>query len=121
MIYKVKNMTALTNSSNFQILKKIMTLYKGKGKGRPRTGHEFPRGGVDVYLYSSFNLRARCGAGSVVSATPRPNYIPPQGGKTRYPLYRSLGGPPGAGVDECGKNLATATPHSDSITGPTSP
>jgi hypothetical protein len=36
---------------------------KGKGKGHPRTDHEGP----EVYLYSFFNLGARCGGWS----TPR--------------------------------------------------
>ena len=42
--------------------------------------------GVEVQLYSFFNLAARWGW--VVNATPRPLY-------PRYPLYRRLGGPQG--------------------------
>jgi len=44
-----------------------------------------------------------------------PASLPP--GKTRCPLYRRLDGPPGAGLDGCGKSL----PHLDSIPGPPSP
>jgi len=43
------------------------------------------RGGIDVQLYSIFNLGARCGW--VVNATPRPLY---HQGKTRSPFYRRL-------------------------------
>jgi hypothetical protein len=32
-----------------------------KGKVRPTTGHEVPQGGVEIYLYSFFNLGARWG------------------------------------------------------------
>jgi hypothetical protein len=46
--------------------------------------------GVEVPLYSFFNLGDR--GEWVVNATPRPLY--PQG-KTRYALYRRLGGPQG--------------------------
>jgi hypothetical protein len=54
-------------------------------KVHPRTGHRDPEG-EQRYNYSFFNLNARCGW--VINATPRPLY--PH--KTRYPLYRSLGG-----------------------------
>jgi hypothetical protein len=43
-----------------------------------------------VQFCSFFNLSARWGL--VVNATPRPLYPPV---KTRYPLYRRLGGPQG--------------------------
>jgi hypothetical protein len=46
--------------------------------------------GTDVKLYSFLNLGARWGW--VFNATSRPLYPP---GKTRYPLYRRLGGPQG--------------------------
>ena len=46
-----------------------------------------PRGGVEVQLYSYFNLEARCGW--VISATPRPLYPSWENG---YPFYRNLGG-----------------------------
>jgi hypothetical protein len=39
-----------------------------------RIGHENPRGGEDVQLYSFFNLGARWG-GWVVKTTPRPLYL----------------------------------------------
>ena len=41
--------------------------------------------GVELQLYSFFNLGARCGW--VINAKPPPLYPPP--GKTRYPLYRT--------------------------------
>ena len=60
-------------------------------KGRKGNGHLWrPRRGVEVQLYSFFELRARWGW--VVNATPRPLY---PGKDTRYPLYRRLGGPQG--------------------------
>jgi len=40
----------------------------GKDKFHPRTVHEDPEGGVEVYLFSFFNLGARWGGCS----TPRP-------------------------------------------------
>jgi hypothetical protein len=52
---------------------------------RPRR----PRDGVQAQLYSFFNLGTIRGGWS----TPRPGRFPP--GKTRYPLYRKLGGPRG--------------------------
>ena len=48
-----------------------VVISKGKGKVRPGTGHE-DIWGVDVYLYSFFNLGATWGW--VVNATPRPLY-----------------------------------------------
>jgi hypothetical protein len=53
---------------------------------RPRS----PRGGVEVSLYSFFNLGTRWGGWS----TPRPGRFNP-GKEIRYPLYRRLGGPQG--------------------------
>ena len=53
-------------------------------------GKVHPRGGLEVQLYSFFNLGARWGW--VGNATPRPLY---PGKETRYPLNRSLGGPQG--------------------------
>ena len=64
----------------------IMT--QGKGKVHPRTGHEAQRGSR-CKLYSIFNLGARWGGW----LTPCSGYFTP--GKTRYPLYRRLGGPQG--------------------------
>jgi len=45
-----------------------------------------PRGGVELHLYSFFNLGARWGG------WPRPGRFTP-GKETRYPLHRRLGGP----------------------------
>ena len=53
----------------------------------PITGREVPEWGADVYLYTSFNFGARWWW--MVNSTPRP--LHPRG-KTRYPLYRRLGG-----------------------------
>jgi hypothetical protein len=53
-----------------------------------------------MWLYSLFNLGTILGW--VVNATLRPLYNP---GKTRYPLYRRLGGPPGP-VWTSAENLA---------------
>jgi len=36
---------------------------KSEGKGHPKTGHEVTEGGIQVYLYSFFNLCARWGLG----------------------------------------------------------
>ena len=59
---------------------------KFKDEIHPRTRHGIPEGGVQVYLYSFFNL----GAGWwVANATPRP--LNP-GKVTRYPFYKRLGG-----------------------------
>ena len=49
-----------------------------------------PRGGVELQLYSFFNLGARWGGWS----TPRPGRFTP-GKETRYPLHMRLGGPHG--------------------------
>ena len=59
-------------------------------KFHPRTGHEGPGLGVEAYLYSFFNPDARLGVGGQRHSPPD---IP--SGKTRYPLYRRLGGPHG--------------------------
>jgi hypothetical protein len=48
-----------------------------------------PRGKANIYLYSSFNLDARWGW--VGGQQHAPAALPPA--KTRYPLYRRLGGP----------------------------
>ena len=69
------------------------------------------RGGVEVYLYSSFNLGARWGW--VVNVTPRPLYP-----GERYGTHCTGGWVgPRAGLDGCGKSC----PHWDSIPGPFSP
>jgi len=64
--------------------------------------------GVEIELYSFFNIGPRCGGWS----TPRPGpFIP--GKETRFPLRVG----PRAGLDGCG----TSRPHRDSIPGPSSP
>jgi hypothetical protein len=57
------------------------------GKVYPRKGHEGPNGGVEVRSTLSLTL-AIDGVGGQLHA---PAALPP--GKTRYPLYRRLGGP----------------------------
>ena len=53
------------------------------------TGRTVPRGSRDiVLLFHNHGTRRRWG----ISVTPRPLFTP---GKTRYPLYRRLGGPQG--------------------------
>jgi hypothetical protein len=52
------------------------------GKVSPCSRPHGPRGGVDLDTRQ----------GWVISVTPRPPLLP---GKTRYPLYRRLGGPQG--------------------------
>jgi len=47
-------------------------MVKVEGKVHPRTGHECPGGGLEVYLYSFFNLSTRWRW--VVNATPWPLY-----------------------------------------------
>ena len=49
-----------------------MLSIKGKSKVHPRPGHERSRRGVEVLLYSTFNLGAMWG--QVVKATPTPLY-----------------------------------------------
>jgi hypothetical protein len=60
-----------------------------KGKGLPITGKQELRGGVEVqfYLFSTSAL------GGCKWSAPRHGRVTP--GKTRYPLYRRLGGPQG--------------------------
>ena len=64
-------------------------LFKGKGKMHSRTGHEGPEG---KQKYSStLSLTSALDGG--VCLTPCPGRFTP--GKTRYPLYKTLGGPKG--------------------------
>jgi hypothetical protein len=87
-------------------------IHKGTGKTKihPRRGHEGP----DVeYRYKSTLSLTSALVGSGWS-TPRPLNHP---WKTRYPLYRRLGGPRGT-VWTGAENLAS---HRDSISGPSSP
>jgi hypothetical protein len=71
-----------------------------KGKGYPRTAHEVTDGGggVEVYLYSFFNLDARWGW--FVNATPRQLY------PRERPGTGCIGGwvGPRAGLDRWGKS-----------------
>ena len=79
----------ITNRSHVCQCASIAVKLMHKDKFYPRTSHEVPEGGVDVYLYSFFDL-GPIGVGSQRHA---PVALPP--GKTRYPLYRMLGGPQG--------------------------
>ena len=85
---------------------------KGKGKGKvfPLQARMWPRGWVQVYLYSSMTAALEGGKWSAA----RPGRtLPPQ--KTRYPLYRRLGGP------RASLNGWKISPHQDSIPGLSSP
>jgi rRNA maturation protein Nop10 len=62
---------------------------KGTGKVLPRTGHEGPKG-EQMYSYTLPSTSALDGDGW---STPRPGRFTP--GKTRYRLYRRLGGTQG--------------------------
>jgi hypothetical protein len=65
-------------------------LGKDKSKGHPITGHEGPKG--EQRYRSTLSLTSALDEGCW--STPRPGRsLPP--GKTRYPLYRKLGGPQG--------------------------
>ena len=74
---------------NIYYLNCIIKELKGKRKVRRRTGHEGPKGGQR--FSSTLSLTSALdgvGGQSHAQAT-----LPP--GKTRYPLYRRLGGPHG--------------------------
>ena len=60
---------------------------KGKGTVHPRTGHNDPEG-EQMYSSTLPLISALDGVGGQLQA---PAALPP--GKTRYPLYRGLGGP----------------------------
>jgi len=77
--------------------------FKVKGKFQPRTEHEGPEGGVNVWFYSFFNLGVRWGGRS----RPRPGRFTP----AKDPV-------PGAGQDGYEKS---PPPHRDPIPGPSSP
>ena len=62
---------------------------KVQGKGKPRTGHEGPKG---EWRYSS-TLSLPSALDGVGGQRHAPAALPP--GKTRHPLYRRLGGPQG--------------------------
>jgi len=59
-----------------------------KNESSPYNRLRRPRSGVEVQLYSSFNLGARGGVGDKCYS---PAALPP--GKTRYPFYRRLSVP----------------------------
>ena len=63
---------------------------KGKGKGHPITGHE---GSEGEQMYSGTLPSTSALDGGVDGPGHAPAALPP--GKTRYPLYRRLGGPQG--------------------------
>jgi hypothetical protein len=68
---------------------------KGKGKVRPRTGHESPE--VKQRYSSPVSLTSALDGGGL--STPRPGRFTL--GKTRYLLYRWLGGPQGQSGKLC--------------------
>ena len=71
-------------------LRKASYLVKGKGKARPRTGHE---GTEWEHRYTStFSLTSVLDDGMWL--TSRPDHFTPRK-ETWYPLYRRLGGPQG--------------------------
>ena len=81
------------------------------GRFHPFTGHEVPQG-MQGYSYTLFQTSVLEGGEGSASRPGRT--LPP--GKTRYPLYRRLGGPQGKyGL------VRKISPHRDSITGPSSP
>ena len=65
-------------------------ILKGKGKGHPRTGHEGPE--WEEMYSSTLRSTSALDGWRVVNDKPRQLFPP---GKTRYPLYRKLGGPQG--------------------------
>ena len=80
---------------------------EGKGKGHPRTGHEGPDG---RYTYSS-TLSLTSAPDGVGGQSHAPAALSP--GKTRYPLYRRLGGAQGWS----GQARKISPPHRFSIPG----
>jgi len=101
----VKEDTAFCDSISYTFVLELKS--KFHPKNRPRR----PRGGVEIWLYSFFNLGARWRW--VVNAMPRPLY-PRERPGTHY-----IGGWVGlrAGLDRC----RISCPHRDSIPGPSSP
>ena len=81
------------------------------GRFHPFTGHEGPQG---EQMYSSTLFQTSALEGGEGSASrPGSTLLP---GKTRYPLYRRLGGPQGRSGQ-----MRKISPHRDSIPGPSSP
>jgi hypothetical protein len=81
-----------------------------KVKVHPKTGHEGPEGD---YRYS-FTLSLTTALDGGGWLTPSPGRSTQ--GKTRYPLYRELGGP-----QRRSERMWKISPHRDSISGPSSP
>ena len=93
---KPKNM-AQKSSCWFCWKSKHLPSFRCKGKGHPRTGHEGPEGGVEVWLYSFFNLGARLGW--LINITPTSALLLGKGFCAHW-----TGGwvGPRAGLDGCG-------------------
>ena len=87
---------------------------ESNGKIYPRTGHERPKGGVEVQLYSFFNLGTKWGW--VFSSKPRPLYPPRKRPGTHWTGGR-VDVDPRAGLDGC----ENSRPSRDSNRVPTSP
>ena len=68
---------------------KLMMGYKGKGKGRPRTGHEGPEG-KQMYSYTLPSTSALDAGGW---SAPRPGHFTP--GKDPVPIVQEAGWAPG--------------------------
>jgi hypothetical protein len=83
LYFKVKNQF---NFSCAKLRRRSSHYQPGEGKVHPITGQQGPRGGVEVYLYS-FSTSA---LEEDWWSAPRPGRFTPI--KTRYPLYRRLGG-----------------------------
>ena len=81
------------------------------GQVSPFTGHEGPQG---EQRYSSTLFQTSALEGGEGSASRPGSTLPP--GKTRYPLYRRLGGPQGRSGQ-----VRKISPHRDLIPGPSSP
>jgi len=86
-----------------------MTMCK-QSKVTPLQARLWPRGGRGIALLFQ-DLGAR--RGWVVNVTPRPHFTP---GKTRYPLYRRMGG-----LQSRSGQVQKTRPYRDSIPGPPSP
>jgi hypothetical protein len=90
--------------SSIHLTRSQSLTFESKGKVRPRTGHGVQEG--------SRGISALDGSGL---STSRPDRFTP-GKKTRYPVYRSLGGPQG----QSGRVRRTS-PHQHSIARPSIP
>ena len=91
--------------------KRVCIKIKNIGRFYPFTGHESPQG---EQSYSSTLFQTSAPEGGKGLASRPGSTLPP--GKTRYPLYRRLGGPQGrSGL------VRKISPHRDSMPGPSSP